>query len=143
MGQGLLVVGLLIVAVLLAFFMFLSIAALILQNACATCGVEKPTFGGAMGIVFSTRMLISAIEGGIAFFASLAVGGDLDVQMQVLLFLIGIPVAAVVSAGVYSAMLTNCSLWKGFQVWFVEFLIYIMLVVVIGGVVLLIALAIP
>jgi len=115
----------------------LSIAALILIGACKIAGLRTPNFFPAMLICFCVFVAVSVIQLGAGAAIAVASGGMPRgagaaklVEVANHGAVVGLIASPFVSAGIFSVMLEECSYLRGLLVWFCQFVVILLFVLV-------------
>jgi len=122
------IVAALAFGVLIGIPILLAIGAAILRGACAMCGVPRPHFGRAMGVVL-LEGVVNAVVGvgaGLLCFLALQGGGASRHETESLVNLarLGVlPLQVMVSAGVFATTLEGVSFGQGILIWLCRLLI--------------------
>jgi len=121
----------LLVGVIIGLLVGLSIAAAILSSACSLVRVPPPDFFFAMGICFVIGVAVFLVEFAAGVAGTLGAGVSLGSLRTVMDFqrllergaAVGALSTPFVSAGIYSAMLRDCSYRRGLLVWLAQFVV--------------------
>src|SRR5438270_2955792 len=121
----------LLTGLIIGLLVYVAIAALILTTACSLVRVPQPDFFFAMVICFVNLMTICMLQFMAGVAGTLGAGVSMASLQTVADFqrlmergtVVGIISVPFVSAGMYSAMLRDCSYRRGLLIWVAQFVV--------------------
>jgi hypothetical protein len=114
----------------------------IFQKACVLCGLQKPSVMTAFGVMLLIRVSTFVPEAvmNVIVTESCKMAGVPDWEAWLIVLFLFMPIDLLISAGLHAGLM-RIKFGKGIEVWFVQMLIYLSIVVAAAFAVVLIILA--
>jgi hypothetical protein len=114
----------------------------IFQKACVLCGLQRPSVLTAFGVMLLIRVSTFVPEAimNVIVTESCKAAGVPDWEAWLIVLFLFLPIDLLISAGLHAGLM-SIKFGKGIEVWFVQMLIYLSIVVAVTFVVVLVILA--
>lgn len=102
------------------------VGSMVLRVACWMCGVKEPGKFRAMGVVLLTYLATYGLSIGVGFGVALSETltgvetGRAGVALRVAAAVVSLPLGALISAALYTALLDNVTFGKGLLLWLAQ-----------------------